>query len=68
MPRDAIVVLHTLECLTRDKASVDYSQDPFIWPVLLWVDDTTAKPAPRRWQRAPSGHFSSSTISWTSRT
>jgi hypothetical protein len=35
---DAIVVLQTLQCITLSDSS---GRAPYIWPVLLWIDDNT---------------------------
>lgn len=39
MATDAIVVLHRLSC-TRE-SDVSGGSEPYIWPVLVWIDDNT---------------------------
>ena len=43
MARDAVVVLHNLECISQQDNIPDKlaGQAPYIWPVLMWIDDTT---------------------------
>ena len=40
MATDAIVVLQTLQCITLSDSG---GRAPYIWPVLLWIDDNTLK-------------------------
>lgn len=42
MARDATIVLQNLECVSQrqfDPLDPASGQDPYIWPVLLWLDD-----------------------------
>ena len=45
MATDVILTFESLHC-TRESDGTGHSE-PYIWPVLLWVDDSTlATPAP----------------------
>ena len=39
MATDAIIVLERLQCV-RESDGTGHSE-PYIWPTLLWIDDTT---------------------------
>jgi hypothetical protein len=41
MARDATIVLQNLECISQQPAplGVGAGQAPYIWPVLVWIDD-----------------------------
>ena len=41
MARDAIIVLQNLECISQHEGLIDIGQDPYIWPVLMWIDSTS---------------------------
>ena len=41
MARDAIIVLQNLECISQQESPLDVGQDPYIWPVLMWIDGTS---------------------------
>jgi len=38
MPQDANAILQTLTCVSTSDGS---GRSPYLWPVLLWIDDTT---------------------------
>jgi hypothetical protein len=40
MPRDATIVLQSLECISqRDHPFFPAGDSPYIWPVLIWIDE-----------------------------
>lgn len=41
MARDAIIILQNLECISQQESVLDVGQDPYIWPVLMWLDSTS---------------------------
>ncbi len=41
MARDAIIVLQNLECISQHDSALDVGEDPYIWPVLMWLDSTS---------------------------
>ena len=41
MARDAIIVLQNLECISQQESVLDIGEDPYIWPVLMWLDSTS---------------------------